>query len=464
MILQVPRTMLRCFFVWALFSSVALNSPSQGSVDPKAIEAALEQIGLLPDQPDKDTASRTKIELGRQLFFDPRLSGNNAMNCATCHHPGMGWTDGLTRGRGFNHQELRRNTPTILNVRHYPLLFWDGRAKGLEEQALGPIQSPVEMNQDIEALLLELNRVSEYVLKFNEVFGASGIAPENIAKAIAGFERTVISSSKSPFGRFQKFRAALSPAQKKGLLLFTGKARCILCHAGPAFTDGGFHNIGVGPTHGLQDRGRYEVLPLPAMRKAFKTPSLLDVTRTPPYMHDGNLKTLGEVIEFYDRGGDNRESLDPLMRPLGLSREEKTNLLEFLTALTSPPEPFFVPTLPAAWNPTSLKEIMHWNLQRVKMIQSNLKQGSARSIYLHAVGIQDNIAHIRVMPPELNQEEEQRFYSYLEQLKEDAKALTQMSKTTGISATDLSNRFMELKSSCNRCHMNFRPEGLIKLD
>lgn len=291
--------------------------------------------------------SKAKEELGKQLYFDPRLSGSNWISCATCHNPGLGWSDGLPRALGNGQNELGRHSPTIINSGYFDAQFWDGRAKTLEQQAVGPIQAVGEMNQNMGALIKELNAISGYVLQFKNVFGASGITEENIGKAIATFERSVVSHN-APYDKYWKGdKSAMSEAAVRGMNLFFGEAKCSICHNGPAFTDSGFHNIGVKPAGPLKDdAGRYNVTKDASDKGAFKTPGLRHISRSAPYMHNGSEATLDDVMEFYNRGGDDVADKSPFITPLGLSVSEKKDLVEFMKALEGDPILVSVPPLP----------------------------------------------------------------------------------------------------------------------
>lgn len=298
--------------------------------------------------PEINPPTAKRIALGMMLFFDPRLSGDNNMSCATCHNPGMGWCDRNVTGVGHEHQALRRNTPTILNSAFGVLQFWDGRAESLEDQALGPISSAVEMNQDLDELVRELNRLPVYKEKFESAYPGESISSGTIARALAAFERTIISRN-SAFDRWVAGDSnAMSPEAIRGFEVFNGKARCSTCHQGFNFTDNGFHNIGVRVLPGVDetDVGRFEQLPLPSMQGAFKTPTLRDVTLTAPYMHNGIYATLEEVIDHYIRGGDVKEHLSPNMSPIILSQEEKEALIAFMRHLEGEPIDIEMPHLP----------------------------------------------------------------------------------------------------------------------
>lgn len=300
-----------------------------------------------PPVPADNKITPARVDLGRALFFDPRLSGSGSMSCATCHNPSLGWSDGLPTAVGEGMKRLKRHTPTILNSAFNKLQMWDGRFASLEEQALGPITSADEMNMDMKVLLERLQAIDGYKPLFDRAYPGEGINDRTIAKAIATFERTVVSGV-APFDRWIKGEArALSPAAKRGFELFKGKANCVACHEGHNFTDDGFHNIGVKPLPGFDDPGRFAKVPVKAMKGAHKTPSLRDVTLTAPYMHNGAYATLREVVEMYNRGGDAKENLDPNMKELGLSPREVDDIVEFMKSLTGRDAPVVVPRLPS---------------------------------------------------------------------------------------------------------------------
>ncbi|MBC8287403.1 MAG: cytochrome-c peroxidase [Nitrospinae bacterium] len=297
--------------------------------------------------PSDNKWSKGKEELGKMLYFDPRLSGSNWISCATCHNPGLGWSDGLPRTIGDGQQELGRHAPTIINSGYFALQMWDGRKKSLEDQAKGPIAASVEMNQDYDELVRELKALPGYVSRFDKVFGKNTLTIDNIAKAIATFERSVISKN-APYDKYWAGnKSAMSASAVNGMNLFFGKAKCVICHNGPVFTDSGFHNIGVKPAGPLKvDLGRYNESKDDFDKGAFKTPGLRDITKSAPYMHNGSEATLQDVIEFYDRGGDTKGNLSPFITPLELSKQEKKDLLEFLKALDGDPIRVTLPILP----------------------------------------------------------------------------------------------------------------------
>jgi cytochrome c peroxidase len=293
--------------------------------------------------PADNAWTKERETLGRMLFFDPRLSGSNAISCASCHNPAFSWADGLPRAVGHGMRPLGRRTPTILNVAWADTLFWDGRADSLEAQALGPIQAPEEMNLPLGEMIAKLERIDGYRRGFEIAYPREGITPATVAKAIAVFERTVVSGI-APFDRWVAGdEAAIPESAKRGFTLFNTKGKCAACHSGWNFTDGSFHDLGLPSS----DRGRGQVLPrLGRMQHAFKTPTLRNADLRAPYMHDGSMATLGDVLAFYVQGGEARPSRSLEMTPVALTDREKIELLAFLRTLTSDDAPAVVPVLP----------------------------------------------------------------------------------------------------------------------
>jgi cytochrome c peroxidase len=298
----------------------------------------------VPAPADNQTTPE-RVELGKALFFDPRLSGSNWISCATCHNPALGWSDGLATGIGHGMKQLGRATPTIINTAFNPIQMWDGRKSTLEDQALGPIGADVEMNQPLPELIAKLEQIDGYRTLFRKAYPNEPISEKTLAKAIASFERTVI-STESPFDRWRMGdQSAVDAPVKRGFEVFTGKGNCVACHQGFNFTDNGFHNIGVKDV-GAVDLGRYNEKKLPSMIGAFKTPTLRDIALTAPYMRNGIYRTLDEVVEHYDRGGDVKENLSGNMKPLNLTAQEKADLVAFMNSLTGRHMAVAVPRLP----------------------------------------------------------------------------------------------------------------------
>jgi cytochrome c peroxidase len=308
------------------------------------LEAVAEPPGLPPlAYPSDNLPTPEKISLGKQLYFDGRLSADNKVSCASCHDPAKGFSNGEQFATGVEGKKGGRNSPTVINAAYQKYQFWDGRAKSLEEQALGPIQNPIEMNMTLDAVVTKLNAIQGYKEQFQKVFGTD-VTSEGIAKAIAAYERTVLSGD-APYDRFKAGdKTALSDAAQRGMKLFFGKANCAACHAGPNFTDNGFHNIGLSGN----DEGRIVVTKVTGDKGAFKTPTLREIAKTGPYMHDGSLKTLEDVVAQYVKGGTPNPQLDEEIYPLKLSAEEIADLVTFLKeGLTSASYPAHtVPELP----------------------------------------------------------------------------------------------------------------------
>jgi cytochrome c peroxidase len=314
----------------ALSLFCAVYAASKGS--PANIPVPL---GLVPVVwPNDNPYTPEKAELGRILYFDPRLSADDTVSCATCHSPQYGFTDSRPVSTGIRSQKGTRSAPTIINRAYSLAQFWDGRAPTLEEQAKGPIANPTEMGNTQEAVVAKLRSIPGYRALFAKVFGTEEIDIDHVAKAIATFERTVLSGD-SAFDRYKAGnRKAMSPAQVRGMNVFFKKSKCDKCHDGMNFTTNDYHNLGVGTDQPNPDVGRFGFTKDPKDWGAFKTPTLRDIAETPPYMHDGSLKTLKEVVEFYDKGGILNKSLDKDIKPLKLTVDEKSDLVEFLRALS----------------------------------------------------------------------------------------------------------------------------------
>jgi cytochrome c peroxidase len=271
-----------------------------------AVPLGLDQ--LIP-APAGNPLEAGRVKLGRQLFFDKRLSRDGTVACATCHDPARAFSDGAARAVGIGSQTGPRRSPRILNRAYGKTFFWDGRAASLEEQVAQPIANPLEMGMKVE-----------------DAAARVGLTRDELTQALASYVRTILAGD-SPYDRFLAGdRGALTVEQQAGLKLFRGKANCVACHLGPNLTDEEFHATGpVG-----MDLGRYEVSRRPEDRGAFKTPSLRQVAETPPYLHDGSLANLEAVVDFYDQG----KGSDPEIRPLRLTAEEKRQLVALLRAFT----------------------------------------------------------------------------------------------------------------------------------
>ncbi len=290
--------------------------------------------------PEDNLYTPEKAELGWLLFYDKRLSSDNTIACATCHSPEHGFGDGRPVSTGIKGQKGGRSAPSVINRAYGMLMFWDGRAPSLEHQAKGPIANSIEMTIEKDATKAHtacvdcLRGIKGYRERFKKVFGTEEFDIDHIAKAIATFERMVLSGN-SPYDKFKAGdKTALSPSQQRGMdIFFSNNARCDSCHDGAAFTTNQFANIGIGMDKSDPDLGRFLVTKMVEHKGAFKTPGLRDIARTGPYMHDGRFKTLEEVVEHYDKGGIKNPWLHQDIRPLKLSKENKTDLVQFLHAL-----------------------------------------------------------------------------------------------------------------------------------
>jgi cytochrome c peroxidase len=329
----------------------------------------LEPLTAVP-APQYNPQTPEKVELGKKLFFDRRLSGDGTMNCAACHDPERAFTDGLEISLSYPTTRNWRNAPTLLNVGLQKYLFHDGRALTLEEQALFPMMSAFEMNRNLDFLEEEIRSVPQYIADFKKVFGDPDITRQRIAMAIAAFERTLVSVNVPLDNYLGGDKAALSDDALKGYGIFTGKGKCVGCHYGAPLSDDAFHALNVPENSDhrtdpriaatrrfvakvyhyadfrtlAEDPGRYLITKDRKDWKAFRTPTLREIAKTGPYMHNGIFPTLDDVIAFFDRGGG---SGNAELKPLNLSAEEKKTLKAFLEkALSGEETPFLYPTIP----------------------------------------------------------------------------------------------------------------------
>ena len=330
---------------------------------PLGLAAGSIQITGLKENP----LTRAKIELGRQLYFDTRLSSDNTVSCASCHHPDEGYGKQTQFGIGVKGQQGGRNSPVSFNRILSSLQFWDGRASSLEEQAKGPIANPIEMANTHEKAIATLQSIPGYVKQFEAVFGAKGLNIDTVAQAIASFERCLVTGpSPYDFGeqlkRFEKLSAddiadiksddpelyaiymkavdeakksPLSDSARRGRDLYFGeRINCAACHVGANLADEKYHNIGVGMDKPMPDEGRMAVTKKPEDYGAFKTPTLRNVALSGPYMHDGSQKTLEEIVEHYNKGGIPNKNLSNKIKKLDLKDQEKKDLVEFMKSCT----------------------------------------------------------------------------------------------------------------------------------
>ena len=314
------------------------------------------ELGSPTKPPKSEWQTRETEQLGRMLFFDPRLSSSGQLACASCHDSQLGWGDGKRFSAGHDRQEGTRNAMSLLNVAYKKQLFWDGRADGLLDLILQPIQSPLEMNADLPTIIDRLNSIDGYREPFEAAFGDPEATPDRITKGIAAFLLTIF-SSKSRFDHFVGGDyEALTDQEIQGLHLFRTKARCMNCHHGPLLTDNEFHHTGLSYFgRRFEDLGRYQATNQEEDRGKFRTPSLRDLPFTGPWMHNGLFTDLTGILRMYNNGITFNSSvryrpgappLSPLIKPLGLTKEEIAELEAFLLSVSRTPRHVFAPTLP----------------------------------------------------------------------------------------------------------------------
>jgi len=329
---------VNCTRIWLTLPIILLSFASSPSATETQAEASSDALKSwhLPDvsYPESNPYQKAVENLGKQLFFDPRLLGDRTLSCAACHYPGTGWSDPLSN-KSREGQAMDRNTPALINVAFQERFFWDGRGTTLEGAIKTHLKELSVKMADIPAL------PSAYQQKFQHAFGSTAITSDNIANAIANFLRTIVVND-SPFDHWVAGdKSAISQSASKGFLLFTGKAKCAECHNAPNFSDSKFHNTGINSL----DPGHFDVTGNPKDRNRFRTASLRQVSRTPPYMHNGSKNSLMDVIEFYNHGGD-RHGAGNELTALELSEQEEHELLDFLMSLTGSNTSIAVPELP----------------------------------------------------------------------------------------------------------------------
>jgi cytochrome c peroxidase len=313
-----------------LLVAILLAPAAQGAEYKLRLPLGLqEQAAFIPDG---NPLTPEKIELGKQFFWDKRWSFNGTVACVSCHPPDHGWSDPLQFSMHANGKPTARHAPTIVNRLFSDRQLWTGLRASLEEQSIK------DSNRTDEKVVESLGAIPAYREQFRKVFGTD-INPDGVGKAIAAYVRTILSGN-SPYDRFLAGnKSALSPAAQRGLTLFEGKARCVRCHTGFNFTDEGYHNIGVGMDKEPLDLGRFTVTKNEADKGVFKTPTLRDVAKRGPYMHNGGEKTLEDAVAFYNKGGIKNPWLSKEIQPLNLSAQEQTDLVAFLRSLTGEIDP-----------------------------------------------------------------------------------------------------------------------------
>lgn len=295
--------------------------------------------------PKANAYTPAKAELGHKLFFDPRVSGPATMSCASCHNPALSWGDGLPTAVGSAANHLARRSPTILNLAWADSLFWDGRADTLEQQAVGPMMAPGEMNQSMPKLVATLASIPGYRDAFAAAFPGQQISSDTIAAAVATFERTVVSGD-APFDKWVNGdEKAINESARRGFVTFNDKGHCAACHSGWRFTDDSFHDIGLPD----DDLGRGKLVEgVEPLRHAFKTPGLRNIAGRAPYMHNGSVATLADVVRHYDHGFAKRPSLSAEIHALHLTDQDVNDLVAFMKTLSSEDAKVDVPVLPVA--------------------------------------------------------------------------------------------------------------------
>jgi cytochrome c peroxidase len=326
--------------------AVALQALGTGSAWAQELSEAQRAAYRRPDNipfPKDNPYTPEKAALGKMLFFDTRLSRDKNLSCASCHNPSFGWEVPFATAIGAGGKPLGRHAPTALNQAWSKHFFWDGRAASLEAQAKGPIEAPGEMDLPMATAVTRLKDVQGYVSAFSKAFPNEGLREETVLKAIATFERTIVTGD-TPFDRWVRGDAkAMSPEAKRGFMLFTGKANCAACHSGWNFTDDKFHDIGL-PT---DDKGRMDISKAPADQHAFKTPGLREIAARAPFMHHGQVATLEGVVAHYVTGGQRRPSLSAQVKPVALSPQEIQDVVAFMRSLSSPQATLVMPNLPS---------------------------------------------------------------------------------------------------------------------
>lgn len=339
----LPRIRCRRVLTWlALFGVAAATSAQVGAQAAGDARQAFRRPDTIPF-PAENPYTPAKAALGKMLFFETRLSRDKNLNCASCHNPSFGWEVPFAQAIGAGGKPLGRHAPTALNQAWAPHFFWDGRAGSLEDQARGPIEAAAEMDLPLATAVTRLKEVEGYRRAFDKAFPKEGLTEKTILKAIATFERTIVTGD-TPFDRWVRGdEKALSDGAKRGFAVFTGKARCASCHSGWNFTDDKFHDIGL-PT---DDKGRSLVSKQGADDFGFKTPGLREIAARAPYMHKGQYATLEAVVAHYASGGTARPSRSALMAPIALSPQEVADLVAFMRSLSTPQATQSMPNLPA---------------------------------------------------------------------------------------------------------------------
>lgn len=332
---------LTVLLVVAATATITVSAQKTSESAKKPIMIKDVPLGLPPlPVPADNPMTKEKIELGKLLYFDKRLSKDGTISCATCHDPTIAWTEQKSTSTGIRDQVGGRNSPTVLNSAYAPSQFWDGRVATLEEQALGPIENPIEMGHDLKVLVIALNALPEgskpdYKARFKEVFGTD-ITADGMAKAIAAFERTILTGN-SPYDKYKAGdKTAMSEAQIRGMKFFK-EARCTSCHKPPIFSNFRFIKTGYGMKGEKPDQGRKDATGKDRDAGKFRVPHLRNIAETGPYYHDGKVKTLAEAVAIMANGGVDVRGRSPLMKATvraKLSKADQADIVEFLKALS----------------------------------------------------------------------------------------------------------------------------------
>jgi len=333
----MKRTIRQCLIgggLWAILAATVLGQ----STPP---------LGLPPvPVPADNPLTPEKIELGKMLYFDKRVSKDGTISCATCHDPQVGWTEARATSQGIRGQIGGRNSPTVINAAYAPAMFWDGRAATLEDQAVGPVGNPIEMGHSMASVVDLLKKIPEYERRFQQVFGTS-VTEKGFAQAIAAFERTVVSGN-SPYDRYMAGdKSALSAAAKRGLEVFGDS--CATCHTPPLFSNYRYYNVGVDAGKSEPDQGRKAVTNKAGDMGKFRVPALRDVASTAPYFHDGTVAKLEDAVKIMAGGGKDNPHLSAQVRAIResqLSDQDVKDLVEFLKSLSGSFPVITPPALP----------------------------------------------------------------------------------------------------------------------
>ena len=338
---QISKIRVATLITLSLAGSL-FPGPADAHEPTEAERAAYRRPNTIPF-PNDNPYTPEKAALGKMLFFDSRLSRDQNISCASCHNPSFGWEVPFAKAIGAGGKPLARHSPTTLNRAWSKSMFWDGRAPSLEAQAKGPIEAAVEMDLPLATAVSRLKAVQGYGDAFARAFPKEGITEQSILKAIATYERTIVTGN-TPFDRWIRGDSkAISDSAKRGFVAFNGKANCVACHTGWNFTDEKFHDIGLA----TDDKGRMGITNVAADQHAFKTPSLRETAARAPYMHNGGIPTLEGVVAHYMAGGEQRPSLSPLMKSIQLNADDMQDLVAFMRTLSSPQTMLAMPNLPS---------------------------------------------------------------------------------------------------------------------